>query len=101
MRKQILRDLFSGQICPWEKKPDPNSARGQQSFQVSTKADALRKMLNDEQLAAFNDYADEHHYYTHLSEEDGFVEGFCLGIKVMIAALDAELGEMEVPETFE
>lgn len=95
MNKQILRDLFSGQICPWEKRPDPKSKRGQQASLVAAKADALRKLLDEEQLAAFNDYAAEHHYYTHLSEEDGFVDGFCLGIKILIAALDLpeEMGE--------
>lgn len=88
MKKQILRDLFNGQICPWEKRPDPKSKRGRQSAQVTAKADALRRLLDKEQLAAFNDYTAEHHYYTHLSEDDGFVDGFCLGIKILIAALD-------------
>ncbi len=98
MRKQILRDLFSGQICPWEKTPDPNSARSQQSSLLTIKATALRKTLTDEQLAAFNDYAAEHHYYTHLTEEDGFVEGFCLAVKVLIAALDLPDDIVKVPQ---
>lgn len=45
-------------------------------------------MLTPDQQPAFDDYVSEHYILAHLAEEDGFVEGLCLAIKLFMAALD-------------
>ncbi len=96
MKKQILRDLFGGRIIPWESKCDPSSDRGKQDTLVASRSTALRSTLPPELQLAFDDYVSEHHILTHLAEEDGFVEGFCLATKLFMAALD--LKDVDVDE---
>ncbi len=98
MKKQILRDLFGGRISPWERKCDPASDRSKQHTLVTGKAITLRAVLTAEQQPAFEDYVSEHHILTHLAEEDGFVEGFCLATKLILAALDLDDVSVETAE---
>lgn len=88
MNKQIIRELFSGRLAPWEHKCDPGSERGKQESLVASRSTAFRAMLTPDQQPAFDDYVSEHYILAHLAEEDGFVEGFCLAIKLFMAALD-------------
>ena len=93
MLRQMISDLYDGEISPCSRTIDKTSKRYIQDRATADKADEFRKTLTPEQRQLFEDYIAEHHYLDSLIEEDGFIEGFRLGGQLILAILETDPGK--------
>jgi len=87
MLRQLISELYSGAIDPCSRNIDKTTKRYAQDRATADRADDFRKVLTPAQREQFDDYIAEHHYLDSLIEEDGFVEGFRLGGRMILAIL--------------
>ena len=90
MLRQLISDLYSGAIDPCSRNIDKTTKRYAQDRATADRADDFRKVLTPAQREQFDDYIAEHHYLDSLIEEDGFVEGFRLGGRMILAILETD-----------
>lgn len=93
MFRHIIEALYGGKVSFWDRPINKNSDRGKQSHITSSKMDAFRGTLTDEQKQLFDDLLSEQHLLSFLSEQDSFVEGFRLGALLFIATIEVSNGE--------
>jgi len=90
MLRQLISDLYGGEIDPCSRSIDKTTKRYAQDRATADRADAFRKHLTPEQRKEFDEYIAEHHYLDSLIEEDGFIEGFRLGGQMILAILETD-----------
>jgi len=89
MRK-ILLDIFHGNITPNEKvfKKDPEYIEAAKT--LSDSEAHLKSILTDEGKAHLDAYDKAHYEISSFDMENAFIEGFCMGAKVILAIFSTE-----------
>ncbi len=80
----ILEDLYYGNIQPWEKMIKKGSPYQKTEQKLTKEIDTLMASLNKEEKALCEKIADRISELSDLSERERFIEGFCIGAKMMI-----------------
>lgn len=85
--KQILSDLWSGEIRPYEDLGVGNREMTESARDMSKKYRELFDSLNKEQQTALEQYYECVNRYIIVNLETSFSDGFSLGVKLAAAAL--------------
>lgn len=87
---QILKDLYYGNINPNEKPFIRDSEYGKEIKIVSETEDKLLALLNDTEKELFQTFSDAHGNMNRIAVTDGFVDGFCLGMRIAIEVMQKQ-----------
>lgn len=87
---QILKDLYYGNISPCEKSFDRNSEYGNELKIVSVTEEKLLTLLNEAEKELFQTFSDAHGNMSRIAVDDGFVDGFCLGMRIAIEVMEKQ-----------
>lgn len=85
--KQIISDLWSGEIRPYEDLGVGDRRMTASAREMSNEYRKVYNMLNKEQQAALEEYYESVNRYIIINLEVSFSEGFSLGMKLAAAAL--------------
>lgn len=88
----ILEDLFCGRISPHEKPVEPNGAYARATAKMDLAERKLLAASPEERKQAYENYEDCRAEYVYQAEVGAFVEGFRLGVRLFVAAFDAQMG---------
>lgn len=86
----ILSELYAGDYGPLDRPYNPNTAYSKQFRKLSDMETALKSKLSDELKKDFTEYCNASADLAFLGAEEDFIEGFRLGVRLMIAALCPE-----------
>ena len=84
----ILSELYLGNYRPFARSYAPDSPYLQQSIRVADLADELTRALPEELKQKFQQYTQEYGLLLDLEGAEDFREGFRLGMRLILAALD-------------
>ena len=90
MLRDVIKNLYAGQVTPFERSIPKDSKRGRVEKVLSAKANALRQILSPDERKLFDEYISEHYLLDALIDEDGFVEGFRLAVQLILAAVETD-----------
>ena len=85
--RDILRDLYYGNYAAFERTYSCESEQAKALGIVVDLEETLRGMLSDEQKALFKQYDDAVAELASVSNTDCFVEGYQLGVNLILAAI--------------
>jgi len=89
--KSILYELYYCNINPNE-RPLVQSPEWKQFLKtVADNEENLLKLLNGTELELFQTFSDAQGKLSSVSIADGFVEGFCLGMRISIEAMEKQI----------
>ena len=84
--RDILRDLYYGNYAAFERTYSRESEQAKALGIVVDLEEKLRSMLSEEQKALFKQYDDAVADLASVSDADCFVEGYQLGVNLILAA---------------
>ncbi len=84
----ILADLWHGDIAPIEEFEVNNSEISHLLQLMAKNSENLDKTLNDKQKSIFEKYCNCVEEYLSLTTEKAFCDGFSLGCKILMTALN-------------
>lgn len=87
MTKCMLRELWNGNIAPVDKPVEPGSKYASLIDRLIEQEEWVRELLQDDAKRAFERYCDNQYDLAAVCAEDGFVDGFCLGARMMMEVL--------------
>lgn len=87
MSKSILHEFYYGNINPNEKSFKQDSEYGRVIKILSESEEKLLKLLNPDEKALFETFSKAQGDLNYISIADGFVEGFCLGMRIAIEVM--------------
>ncbi len=92
--RQILEDLYYGNIQPNEKgfSKDPEFAKATKALEKSEAF--LRGVLNEEGKAALEEYEAANAKISKITFLECFIDGYRLGTRLTLAALSEDDGEL-------
>ena len=93
--RAILEELYLGNITPNEKAFEKGSAFGKAFAELEKEEDHLRTVLDDDGKAALEAFAAAQSEINHLTAQDAFVDGFRLGVRLILASLSDEDGALK------
>ncbi|WP_312448578.1 DUF6809 family protein [Lacrimispora sp.] len=79
---QIIKDLYYGNISPWEKSFDRDSEYGKELKTVSETEEKLLSLLKEAEKELLQAFSDAHGNMSRIAIADGFIDGFCLGMRI-------------------
>jgi len=82
--KSILREFYHGNLNPNEKSFVRESEYGKVIKTLSESEEKLLKLLNGDEKELFQTFSNAQGDLNEISVADGFVDGFCLGIRIAI-----------------
>ena len=85
--RDILRDLYCGNYAAFERTYTRESEQAKALGIVVDLEEKLRNMLLEEQKAVFKQYYDAVADLASVSNADSFVEGYQLGVNLILAAM--------------
>ena len=85
----ILEDLWFGNISPWERPFNKDSAYAELLALVIRHQEDLNGRLNDEEKEIFEKFSECSTEMHDLTERETFVKGFTIGAQIIIAVLTA------------
>ena len=85
--RDILRDLYYGNYAAFERTYTRESEQSKALGIVVDLEEKLRNMLSEEQKAVFKQYDDAVADLASISNADSFVEGYQLGVNLILAAI--------------
>lgn len=83
----ILKQLYYGNISPFEKPFNRDSEYGKAIKTVSEAEEKLLALLNATKKELFQTFSDAHRNMSRIAIADGFVDGFCLGMRIAFAVM--------------
>lgn len=86
----ILKDLWYGNLSPFEKTFRPDSEYARLLHQYVEQSEAITAGLSDEEKRRFTACQDTHDALSEISQVESFVEGFRLGAKTVLDVLGAD-----------
>lgn len=93
MRK-VLEELYLGNILPNEKAFVKDSAFGKALAVIETNETYLNTALDGTEKEAFSAFVDAQTELNALTGQEGFIDGFRLGMQITLAALYGDGGEL-------
>ena len=81
---KILEELYYGNISPVEKEIIKDSEYDKINQRVNVLIEKFMKELNNKQRTELDDIIETYISLANISETDSFIEGFCLGSKIML-----------------
>lgn len=90
--RNILEDLYHGNISVTERTYKRNSAFGKALGQVNGIEDALRAALPEDKRGLVEQYSDAHTDMTSAACVEDFVTGLRMGVRFILSALDDDDG---------
>lgn len=88
--KSILHEFYYGNINPNE-RPTVQSPECKQYLKIVVDSEEkLLKLLNGTELELFQAFSDTQGKLSSVSIADGFVEGFCLGMRIAILVMQKQ-----------
>lgn len=92
--RQILKDLYFGNIQPNEKTFSKNTDFAKAVKNLEKNEALLREALNAEGKAALDEYQAADGKINEITNLQCFIDGFRLGTKLTLAALSEDDGEL-------
>ena len=86
----ILKDLWYGNISPFEKTFRPDSEYARLLNRFVEQSEAITAGLSDEDRLRFEACQDTHDALSEISQTESFIEGFRLGAKTVLDVLGAD-----------
>lgn len=83
----VLKALWDGELAPSERPIDPTSRYARCERRMMEREEQVKALLPGSARQAFDAYCDERYELAAASEEDGFLEGFRLGARIMMEVL--------------
>ena len=80
----VLEDLYDGNINPYERYINPEGEYQRLNTQVTGKIEVLINSLSSEEKQQLDEIIDSFAAIGYISEKENFIEGFCLGAKIML-----------------
>lgn len=93
--RDILRDLYYGNYAAFERTYSRESEQAKVLGMVVDLEEKLRNMLSEEQKAIFKQYDDAVADLASVSNADCFVEGYQLGVNLILAAFPEDVDELK------
>lgn len=93
--RDILRDLYYGNYAAFERTYSRESEQAKALGIVVDLEERLRSMLSEEQKALFKQYDDAVADLASVSNADCFVEGYQLGVNLILAAFPEHVEELK------
>ena len=91
--KTLLKELWLGNIDPQTKTFDEGSEYGKMMHLLGENEGELMSSLSKEQAELFEKCLDFHERLNEIHNEDAFVSGFRLGVRLIIESLSEEKPE--------
>jgi len=88
--KTIIRQLFCGELHPWERAVPNDSDIRKVSNHISKMAEEWKEHLSSEDGEKLQEIVEELYHYSSILEADAFEYGFRLGAKMMIDVLQPD-----------
>lgn len=88
--ENFIKKLYWGEIRPWEKHIDDDHSQAKLLKQIVDAEDELIRYLSEDGRRCLEKYQDCHSELQSAVELDRFVEGFTLGVRMMIDAVHGE-----------
>ncbi len=92
--RRILEDFYLGNIVPYDKRMAANSELRRLVKRVSDRETQLTERLNEEERKLLNALIDAQHEIDRITAVENFILGFRLGVRLMVACMDEEDGDM-------
>ena len=86
----ILKDLWYGNISPFEKTFRPDSEYARLLNRFVEQSEAITAGLSDEDKRRFEACQDTHDALSEISQTESFIEGFRLGAKTVLDVLGTD-----------
>jgi len=86
----ILKQLYYGNISPWEKPFNRDSEYGKVIKTVSATEEKLVALLNETEKELFQQFSNAHGDLSRIAIADSFVDGFCLGMRIGIEVMEKQ-----------
>lgn len=83
----VLEELFNGNINPTEKYIKKGSEYQKLHQELTDYIDELLPLLNGDEQAICEKIADNASKLSYITEKERFIEGFCLGAKLVLEIL--------------
>ena len=87
---KIIEDLYYGRISPYELSISATPEYQKLKAQADRNEDSLRESLSDEQKELLDKLIETVTDISSISERDMFINGFRLGVKLMIDVMQDE-----------
>ena len=88
--KTIIRQLFFGELHPWERFVPNNSDLRKASNCVGKLVEEWKEHLSPDEAEQLQEIVDALYQYSSIIEADGFESGFRLGAKMMLDILQPD-----------
>ncbi len=95
--KTIIRQLFFGELHPWERFVPNDSDLRKASNRVGKLVEEWKEHLSPEEAEQLQEIVDTLYQYSSIIEADGFESGFRLGAKMMLDILQPD-SNVVIPE---
>ena len=95
--KTIIRQLFYGELHPWERFVPNDSDLRKASNRVGKLVEEWKEHLSTEDTERLEEIVDTLYQYSSIIEADGFESGFRLGAKMMLDILQPD-SNVVIPE---
>ena len=89
----ILEKLWYGNVAPWEQSNRGDRELKEQTELLRRNRDQLTEGLTEEQKALLDEYDDRQNELSATTEKNAFVQGVCLGMRLLAAATYTRTGE--------
>ena len=84
----VLDELYYGNISPFERHTDRNSACRELQGYITRHMETLRKSLDTDGRQTLEKLDACLSEFESMCEKDAFAEGFCLGARIMLEVMD-------------
>lgn len=88
--KTIIRQLFYGELHPWERFVPNDSDLRKASNRVGKQVEEWKEHLSPEDTERLEEIVDTLYQYSSILEADAFESGFRLGAKMMLDVLQPD-----------
>ncbi len=85
--ENFIEKLYWGDIRPWEKYMGKDHPQRKILSKMNTLEEELLNHLSEEDKELFHQYQEYHNKLQSDSEVERFVEGFQLGVRMMVSAV--------------
>ena len=92
----ILEELYNGNVVPWEKFAKKDGEYARLLNELAECSDQLSTLLDDTSKELWNKIMDTDHAMELISEKESFIDGFCLGARLMAEVLNRDLTDRSV-----